>query len=118
MLVLLTRPTGARIVTPNFRRVTLSGYRLCVCICGTQLQSLKLAGLEAQTREKPDVPLPTSPQVALPCVTVFAAAAHENFLDAIDVSDLVGTYSTAHRPLTQPQEMISRPPLSALPLAS
>jgi tetratricopeptide (TPR) repeat protein len=83
-----------------------------------QLQSLKLAGLEAQTREKPDVPLPTSPQVALPCVTVFAAAAHENFLDAIDVSDLVGTYSTAHRPLTQPQERNSRPPLSALPRAS
>ena len=39
-----------------------------------QLQTLKLAGLEAQTREKPDVPLPTSPSVALPCVTVFAAA--------------------------------------------
>jgi hypothetical protein len=56
--------------------------------------------------------------VALPCVTVFAAAAHENFLDAIDVSDLVGTYSTAHRPLTQPQERNSRPPLSALPRAS
>jgi tetratricopeptide (TPR) repeat protein len=66
-----------------------------------QLQTLKLAGLEAQTREKPDVPLPTSPSVALPCVTVFAAAAHENFLDAIDVSDLVGTYSTAQRPFNQ-----------------
>jgi hypothetical protein len=66
-----------------------------------QLQILKLAGLEAQTREKPDVTRPTSPSVALPCVTVFAAAAHENFLDAIDVSDLVGTYSTAHRPLNQ-----------------
>jgi tetratricopeptide (TPR) repeat protein len=66
-----------------------------------QLQTLKLAGLEAQTREKPDVPLPTSPSVALPCVTVFAAAAHENFLDAIDVSDLVGTYSTAQKPLNQ-----------------
>jgi tetratricopeptide (TPR) repeat protein len=83
-----------------------------------QLQSLKLAGLEAQTREKPDVPLPTSPSVALPCVTVFAAAAHENFLDAIDVSDLVGTYSTAHRPLNQmAQERNSRPALSALPRA-
>jgi tetratricopeptide (TPR) repeat protein len=83
-----------------------------------QLQSLKLAGLEAQTREKPDVPLPTSPSVALPCVTVFAAAAHENFLDAIDVSDLVGTTSTAHRPLLQmSQERNSRPPLSALPRA-
>jgi hypothetical protein len=66
-----------------------------------QLQTLKLAGLEAQTRQKPDIPLPTSPSVALPCVTVFAAAAHENFLDAIDVSDLVGTYSTANRPFNQ-----------------
>jgi tetratricopeptide (TPR) repeat protein len=90
-----------------------------------QLQSLKLAGLEAQTREPPKVPLPTSPSVALPCVTVFAAAAHENFLDAIDVSDLVGTYSTAHRPLINPgslsqvpQQRHARPPLSALPSAS
>jgi tetratricopeptide (TPR) repeat protein len=66
-----------------------------------QLQTLKLAGLEAQTRAKPDVPLPTSPSVALPCVTVFAAAAHENFLDAVDVSDLFGTYSTAQKPLNQ-----------------
>ena len=89
-----------------------------------QLQSLKLAGLEAQTREPPKVPLQTSPSVALPCVTVFAAAAHENFLDAIDVSDLVGTYSTAHRPLINPgplgqmpQRVDSRPPLSALPRA-
>jgi tetratricopeptide (TPR) repeat protein len=90
-----------------------------------QLQTLKLAGLEAQTREKPDVPVPTSPSVALPCVTVFAAAAHENFLDAIDVSDLVGTYSTAHRPLNQAprplnqmaQEGNSGPSLSVLPRA-
>ena len=89
-----------------------------------QLQTLKLAGLEAQTREKPDVPLPTSPSVALPCVTVFAALAHENFLDAIDVSDLVGTYSTARPPLINPgplnqmpQRVDSRPPLSALPRA-
>jgi hypothetical protein len=63
--------------------------------------------------------------VALPCVTVFAAAAHENFLDAIDVSDLVGTYSTAHRPLINPgslsqvpQQRHARPPLSALAPAS
>jgi hypothetical protein len=62
--------------------------------------------------------------VALPCVTVFAALAHENFLDAIDVSDLVGTYSTARRPLINPgplnqmpQRVDSRPPLSALPRA-
>jgi tetratricopeptide (TPR) repeat protein len=59
-----------------------------------QLQSLKLAGLQAQTRETPDVPLPTSPSVVLPLVTEFAAGAHENFIDAIDVSDLVGTSST------------------------
>ena len=56
-----------------------------------QLQSLKLAGLQAQTRETPDVPLPTSPSVVLPLVTEFAAGAHENFIDAVDVSDLVGT---------------------------
>jgi tetratricopeptide (TPR) repeat protein len=56
-----------------------------------QLQSLKLAGLQAQTRETPDVPLPTSPGVVLPLVTEFAAGAHENFIDAVDVSDLVGT---------------------------
>ena len=59
-----------------------------------QLQSLKLAGLQAQTRDTPDVPLPTSPSVVLPLVTEFAAGAHENFIDAIDVSDLVGTSST------------------------
>jgi tetratricopeptide (TPR) repeat protein len=59
-----------------------------------QLQSLKLAGLQAQTRETPDVPLPTSPSVVLPLVTEFAAGAHENFIDAADVSDLVGTSST------------------------
>jgi tetratricopeptide (TPR) repeat protein len=59
-----------------------------------QLQSLKLAGLEAQTREPPDVPLPTSPSVVLPLVTEFAAVAHESFLDAVDVSDLVGSSST------------------------
>jgi tetratricopeptide (TPR) repeat protein len=59
-----------------------------------QLQSLKLAGLQAQTRETPDVPLPTSPSVVLPLVTEFAAVAHENFIDAVDVSDLVGTSST------------------------
>jgi tetratricopeptide (TPR) repeat protein len=59
-----------------------------------QLQSLKLAGLEAQTREPPDVPLPTSPSVVLPLVTEFAAVAHESFLDAIDVSDLIGSSST------------------------
>jgi tetratricopeptide (TPR) repeat protein len=59
-----------------------------------QLQSLKLAGLQAQTRETPDVPLPTSPSVVLPLVTEFAAGAHENFIDAVDVSDLVGTSST------------------------
>jgi len=59
-----------------------------------QLQSLKLAGLQAQTRETPDVPLPSSPSVILPLVTELAAGAHENFIDAIDVSDLVGTSST------------------------
>jgi tetratricopeptide (TPR) repeat protein len=84
------------------------------------LQTLKLAGLEAQTREKPEIPLPTSPSVALPQVTEFAAAAHENFLDAVDVSDLVGTYSTAQRQLDQrpvdqrPQQRDSRPPSPAL----
>jgi hypothetical protein len=30
----------------------------------------------------------------LPLVTELAAGAHENFIDAIDVSDLVGTSST------------------------
>jgi len=59
-----------------------------------QLQSLKLAGLEAHTRESPDVPLPTSPCVVLPQVTEFAAVAHESFLDTVDVSDLGGTSST------------------------
>jgi tetratricopeptide (TPR) repeat protein len=59
-----------------------------------QLQSLKLAGLQAETRESPDVPLPTSPSVVLPLVTEFAAVAHETFIDAVDVSDLVGTSST------------------------
>ena len=59
-----------------------------------QLQSLKLAGLQAETRETPDVPLPTSPSVVLPLVTEFAAVAHETFIDAVDVSDLVGTSST------------------------
>jgi tetratricopeptide (TPR) repeat protein len=66
-----------------------------------QLQSLKLAGLQAQTRERPDVPLPTSPSVVLPLVTEFAAVAHENFIDAVDVSDLVGTTS---RPLRLPDD--------------
>ena len=84
------------------------------------LQTLKLAGLEAQTRENPEIPLPTSPSVALPQVTEFAAAAHENFLDAVDVSDLVGTYSTAQRQLDQrpvdqrPQQRDSRSPSPAL----
>ena len=84
------------------------------------LQTLKLAGLEAQTRESPEVPLPTSPSVALPQVTEFAAAAHENFLDAVDVSDLVGTYSTAQRQLDQrpvnqlPRQGTSRSPSPAL----
>jgi tetratricopeptide (TPR) repeat protein len=59
-----------------------------------QLQSLKLAGLQAETRDTPDVPLPTSPSVVLPLVTEFAAVAHETFIDAVDVSDLVGTSST------------------------
>ena len=59
-----------------------------------QLQSLKLAGLQAETRETPNVPLPTSPSVVLPLVTEFAAVAHETFIDAVDVSDLVGTSST------------------------
>jgi tetratricopeptide (TPR) repeat protein len=84
------------------------------------LQTLKLAGLEAQTRENPEIPLPTSPSVALPQVTEFAAAAHENFLDTVDVSDLVGTYSTAQRQLDQrpvnqmPPQGNSRPPSLAL----
>jgi hypothetical protein len=99
-----------------------------------QLQTFRLAGLEAQTREKPDelaglvaqtrqspeIPLPTSPSVALPQVTEFAATAHENFLDAVEVSDLVGTYSTAQRQLDQrpvdqtPRQRNSRPPSPAL----
>jgi len=84
------------------------------------LQTLKLAGLEAQTRENPEIPLPTSPSVALPQVTEFAAAAHENFLDTVDVSDLVGTYSTAQRQLDQrpvnqmPPQGNSRSPSPAL----
>jgi hypothetical protein len=84
------------------------------------LQTLKLAGLEAQTRENPEIPLPTSPSVALPQVTEFAAAAHENFLDTVDVSDLVGTYSTAQRQLDQrpvdqmPRQEDSRPPSPVL----
>jgi len=84
------------------------------------LQTLKLAGLEAQTRQNPEIPLPTSPNVALPQVTEFAAAAHENFLDTVDVSDLVGTYSTAQRQLDQrpldqmPRQGNSRPPAPAL----
>jgi tetratricopeptide (TPR) repeat protein len=78
-------------LTPLFVAVALLAALL------PQLKSLKLAGLEAQTRDKPDVPLPTSPSVALPQVTEFAAAAHENFLDTIDVSDLVGSSSTRRR---------------------
>ena len=53
-----------------------------------QLQTLKLAGLEAQTRQQPEVQLPTSPSVALPRVTEFAAAS-ENFIDDVDISHLV-----------------------------
>jgi len=75
-------------LTPLFIAVILLAALL------PQLQSLKLAGLQAQTRETPDVPLPTSPSVVLPLVTEFAAGAHENFIDAVDVSDLVGTSST------------------------
>ena len=78
-------------LTPLFVAVALLAALL------PQLKSLKLAGLEAQTRDKPDVPLPTSPSVALPLVTEFAAAAHENFLDTIDISDLVGTSTTWQR---------------------
>ena len=59
-----------------------------------QLQMLKLAGLEAQTRQKPEVQLPTSPSVVLPHVTEFAVAAHENFIDAVDISDLFEPSST------------------------
>jgi hypothetical protein len=75
-------------LTPLFIAVILLTAQL------PQLHSLKLAGLQAQTRETPDVVLPTSPSVALPLVTEFAAGAHENFIDAADVSDLVGTSST------------------------
>jgi tetratricopeptide (TPR) repeat protein len=59
-----------------------------------QLQTLKLAGLEAQTRQQPEVQLPTSPSVVLPHVgvqdvTEFAAAATENFIDAEGIPTLV-----------------------------
>lgn len=79
-------------LTPLFLGVVLLAALL------PQLQSLKLAGLQAQTRDAPDVPLPTSPSVVLPLVTEFAAIAHENFIDAVDVSDLVGT-GTSSTPL-------------------
>jgi hypothetical protein len=72
-----------------------------------QLQSLKLAGLQAETRETPEVPLPTSPGVVLPLVTEFAAVAHETFIDAVDVSDLVGTSSTPLGPSGERRLMAS-----------
>lgn len=53
------------------------------------LSTLKIAGLEAQTRQPPEVQLPTSPSVALPRVTEFAAAATENFIDAEGIPTLV-----------------------------
>ena len=53
-----------------------------------QLQTLKLAGLEAQTRQQPEVQLPTSPSVVLPHVTEFAAAS-ENLIEDVDISHLV-----------------------------
>jgi tetratricopeptide (TPR) repeat protein len=75
-------------LTPLFFAVILLAALL------PQLHSLRLAGLEATTREPPDVPLPTSPGVVLPVVTEFAAVAYESFLDTVDVSDLVGNSST------------------------
>jgi hypothetical protein len=86
--------TGTMVMslTPLFLGVVLLAALL------PQLQSLKLAGLQAQTRDAPDVPLPTSPSVVLPLVTEFAAIAHENFIDAVDVSDLVGV-GTSSTPL-------------------
>ena len=53
------------------------------------MSTLKIAGLEAQTRQQPEVQLPTSPSIALPRVTEFAATATENFIDAEGIPTLV-----------------------------
>ena len=87
------KPSGlddrdGRVIDPLFIAVILLTTLL------PQLQSLKLAGLQAETRDTPDVWLPTSPSVVLPLVTEFAAVAQETIIDAVDVSDLVGTSST------------------------
>jgi tetratricopeptide (TPR) repeat protein len=66
------------------------------------LQTLRLAGLEAQTRDRAGDVLPTSASVTLPQITEFAAAAYENFLDAIaDNVDEVYSGSTPPRPMTE-----------------
>ena len=80
-----------------------------------QLQTLKLAGLEAQTRQQPEVQLPTSPNVVLPRVTEFAAAS-ENFIDDVDISHLV--VDTSHlvvdtSDLPEPPIYLLEPPTPA-----
>jgi len=49
------------------------------------LQTFKLAGLEAQTKERAPEPLPRVEVVKLPEITTFAMTAFENFYGVINV---------------------------------
>ena len=59
------------------------------------LQTLRLAGLEAETRERAADVLPASGPVTLPQATEFAAATIENFIEFVNIDDL---YSSAASP--------------------
>jgi tetratricopeptide (TPR) repeat protein len=78
--------------------VSLTPLLLAVAVLAAllpSLQTLRLAGLEAQTRERAADVLPTSGPVTLPQATEFAAATIENFIEFVNIDDL---YSSAVSP--------------------
>jgi tetratricopeptide (TPR) repeat protein len=78
--------------------VSLTPLLLAVAVLAAllpSLQTLRLAGLEAETRERAADVLPTSGPVTLPQATEFAAATIENFIEFVNIDDL---YSSAASP--------------------
>ena len=74
------------------------------------LQTLRLAGLQAQTREPLVEVLPASAPVTLPQITEFTAAAIESLVDFVNVDEL---YSGASPPRPTTETASSRNPLAA-----
>lgn len=93
--------------------VSLTPLLLAVAVLAallSSLQTLRLTGLEAQTRERPAEVLPMSAPVTLPQVTEFAAVAYENFVDFANVDEL---YSGAASPRSTTETSSSRGALAA-----